>query len=42
MVWRRFETFAFSRSLTCAGSPENLTYSRPPRIKASGGLTEQQ
>ena len=22
-------------SLTCAGSPENLTYSRPPRIKPS-------
>ncbi|KAB1280270.1 WD repeat-containing protein 31 [Camelus dromedarius] len=29
-------------SLTCAGSPENHIYSRPLKIKPSGGLTEQQ
>ncbi|KAB1280271.1 WD repeat-containing protein 31 [Camelus dromedarius] len=28
-------------SLTCAGSPENHIYSRPLKIKPSGGLTEQ-
>ena len=42
MVWRSFENFASSRSLTCAGSPENLIYSRPLKIKPSGGLTKQQ
>lgn len=38
MVWKSAKDFAFSRLLTCAGSPENRIYYSPLKIKPSGGL----